>query len=758
VRLAAITAPARAALAVAGHELRGYARAPAAWGIATLFLAVQGIGFAGQVSALSNPKRPAPLGAVLEGFFAGNLLTWSLGLAVIALVAMRALAEHRRAGTWETTLTAPVGEAEVIVGKWIAGSLYHAALWVPTALYLVVVARYRPDGASWDTGPVVGAYLAVVGFGAALLAVAMAAAAFTPEPLTAGGVAYAALLLLFLVGELGSLAPGFAADHPTMAGVLDAVSVRARIADLARGEVTLAAVALAVGLAAVGLSLATAAAGLGRRRARDVWARVLATALVAIIAVELGAAARRWPGALDLTARRANTIEPATLAALARIDGPVQLTIVRPTLGGLEPIFAEAERVSRRIAAADPRVRVRVLDPATTAGGLPAIVRESGLAANDLAASGAIAVEASGRHRVIDLFDLAAFAPGQGAAPGRDVAPVVTRLSVESELVARLHELADDRPLVACHTTGHGELGMAVDPTTAELSALADRLRGDGGRLEPLETVAVGVPPACSVLIVGGPIAPLAGAEAMAVEAYLAGGGGLVLLAAVRPDGGELPPTGLEPVVEPYGIAIQDAVAVDPSLALDTPGTFRAIDTYGDAGPAAVIADGFAKRRATVWLVPRALTLSAPAVALVSTTAAGWGERGWREPPPAKDAGDVRGPVAFAAASERGAGRVVVIGSAESLSSAVAPGASAADLFAARALRWAAHRDQPRVELPDKTPEQIRLVMTSGERNAVIALCTGGVPLAFGGLGALLAWRRRRAGRAGERAETERAA
>ena len=44
---------------VAAHELRGYLRAPAAWGIATLFLAVQGIGFAGQLAVLSDPVRPA---------------------------------------------------------------------------------------------------------------------------------------------------------------------------------------------------------------------------------------------------------------------------------------------------------------------------------------------------------------------------------------------------------------------------------------------------------------------------------------------------------------------------------------------------------------------------------------------------------------------------------------------------------------------------------------------------------------------------
>ena len=142
------------------------------------------------------------------------------------------------------------------------------------------------------------------------------------------------------------------------------------------------------------------------------------------------------------------------------------------------------------------------------------------------------------------------------------------------------------------------------------------------------------------------------------------------------------------------------------------------------------------------------LAVTAPAVPLVSTTAAGWGEPRWREPPPVLDAGDPPGPVAIVAAAEQpGHGRVVVVGSAESLSSAVVQGASAGDLLAAHAIRWLAGRDQRAVELRDKTPEQLRLIMTAGERRAMIALCAGGVPLGFGGLGALLAWRRRRRAR-----------
>jgi hypothetical protein len=422
------------------------------------------------------------------------------------------------------------------------------------------------------------------------------------------------------------------------------------------------------------------------------------------------------------------------------------LTIVRPILAELEPVFAEVERVVRRIAAARPAVSIRVLDPATASGGVPEIARDAGGAEVDLAGSGALVVELGDRRRVIDLFDLASFAAAP-ARPDRDVPrpapgppPVVTRLSVEAEIVARLRELADPRPLVVCATTGHGELGFHFDAAVAELSVLAGRIHRDGGRIEQVASLAAGVPAACSVVLIAGPTTALPPADALATERWLDTGGGLLVLAAARPDGGELPATGLEPVLARYGIELVDAVAVDAGLALDTPGALRVIDTYAEHP----ITAGFARRRTTVWLFPRTVSVEPPAEAIVATTAAGWGERRWRDPPVARDPDDARGPAAIVAVAEQGRGRVAVIGSAESLSSAVAPGASAGDLLALRAIRWLARRDQRPVALRDKTPEQVRLVMTASERELVIVLCVAGVPLGFGGLGVILAWRRRR--------------
>ena len=53
---------------------------------------------------------------------------------------MRLFAEERRSGTIETLLTAPVGNAGVVLGKFAAALVTYVAMWLPTVLYIVVLA------------------------------------------------------------------------------------------------------------------------------------------------------------------------------------------------------------------------------------------------------------------------------------------------------------------------------------------------------------------------------------------------------------------------------------------------------------------------------------------------------------------------------------------------------------------------------------------------------------------------------------------
>jgi hypothetical protein len=387
---------------------------------------------------------------------------------------------------------------------------------------------------------------------------------------------------------------------------------------------------------------------------------------------------------------------------------------------------------------------VRAVDPVAVPGGLAAIARDAGLAPKDLATGGAVIVEVGGRRRVVDIFELARIDVGPGGAP------VVEQLAIERALSGALAALSVTRPLTACMTTGHGELPVAQrDARGADWTAVSDRLRGDGMVVAEVDVTGE-VPPTCTVLVVAGPATPLTPAEALAVQAYVRRGGGLLVAApsrALASGSGALGATGLEGVLAADGLGLPPAIAVDPALAVrELPGALLVIDGYADSP----INAGFARTRPTIWFQPRQVVAGEGAHPLVSATGASWGETDLVSAPPVKQETDLAGPVAVAARGSTH--RVIAVGSAESLSSAIlAGGASAADLWLARAVRHLAALPDPSAEtvsrIAARAPDQVRLVLSAGERRAVIALSVGGIPLTWLIAGGLVVWLRRRRAR-----------
>jgi len=729
------------ALKIAARELLALVRSPIAYVVGVAFLVVQGVQFAALIAQLSDPAQPAPLGAVLEGQFGATWLHWTLQIAIVAALAMRTVAEDRASGTWEVLLTAPVTEAAAVVGKWLAALAFYALLWLPTLAYLAVIAAYAPPGAAFEPGPVAAAYLGELVVGASFLAVGVAASAATRNQIVAAVAAFTALLLVLALGEAAALAPGLVGDG-ALASVARAVSVRGHLAAFARGELPLAPLVIHAGLTLTALSAAIAAARAGRRRRDDVLARVAATALIASCAVLAAILAVRHPRALDVTARGYHTLAAETRAVLARCTEPVTITVVRPAQARFDAIFEAAERAAARMGRAQPLVTVRRLDPALDPARAAEVARDGGLRADQLATGGAVEVVVGGRRRVLDLVELVEL--DEDALRALSVA----RLHVEEAITEVIAGALDATPAVVCVTTGHGELGATATPDGLDASLALDRVRRDGIAVEPLDQLAAGVPASCTVVAALGPT-PLRDAEQAAIAEHVARGGALLVAARSRRDDATaaLAATGLEAVLGGAGLALGDAVVLDPAQRLgDAPPLglrFQVVTTYGDH-PAV---RGFAPLRATAWEMVRPV-IATPRVGIAHAslvTASAEAELvdiGGAVTPRAPGAP----PPALAVWAGGTGGPVVLVGSAESLSSA-APraGRGAGDLLLASLLEALAGRARPDLSLPAEAPPQVRLIMTSGQRRAVFALCIGALPLGFAALGITLGlWRRRR--------------
>jgi len=122
------------------RELKSYFVSPRGYLVLAAFLVLQGIVFYLIVQAFS--REGAPVGSIMQIFLGRNIFFWIFVLLILPVITMGLIAEERRSGTVELLLTAPVTEAQVIGGKYLAAYLYYVSLWVPTLLYPLLLSSY----------------------------------------------------------------------------------------------------------------------------------------------------------------------------------------------------------------------------------------------------------------------------------------------------------------------------------------------------------------------------------------------------------------------------------------------------------------------------------------------------------------------------------------------------------------------------------------------------------------------------------------
>jgi ABC-2 type transport system permease protein len=151
-------------------------------------------------NALALTNNPRLSSDVLESFF-----YFSSGTTMIAgvLLSMRLLAEERQQGTIVLLETAPVGEGQVVLGKYLGAWAFLAII---TLLTIYMPAMIQINGkVSWEQ---IGAgYLGLLSLGAATVAVGTFGSVLARNQLLAvilGAVMLLLLLLGWLLGRVAS--------------------------------------------------------------------------------------------------------------------------------------------------------------------------------------------------------------------------------------------------------------------------------------------------------------------------------------------------------------------------------------------------------------------------------------------------------------------------------------------------------------------------------------------------------------------------
>ena len=122
-----------------------------------------------------------------------------------AVAGIRATADsissEKREGTIGLLLLTDLRGYDIVIGKFLGAWAYYSLLLILTVIYQLILVWLAPP----DIGTVISAYIGLWLLGGAALAVGMLFSAITENQIVAGFLSLAALLILWLTGQAGTL-------------------------------------------------------------------------------------------------------------------------------------------------------------------------------------------------------------------------------------------------------------------------------------------------------------------------------------------------------------------------------------------------------------------------------------------------------------------------------------------------------------------------------------------------------------------------
>ncbi len=298
--------------------------------------------------------------------------------------------------------------------------------------------------------------------------------------------------------------------------------------------------------------------------------------------------------------------------------------------------------------------------------------------------------------------------------------------------------------------SGHGEADID-DTNKSGVSALVKRMDAEGLKAQKLTLAGSGeIPKDAEVVVIAGPSAPLAPGEVALLKTFIEEGGRLlVMLEPVDPSGGDRA-SGLEPMLQEWGIAQDPGLVVDVS-AQKLFGTSPFFPVVFDFG-AHEITKGF--RQQTLFPTAASLTLTSSAnanpVALFKTQAQSWVETTPQVQPIQHDPNEKRGPLVLGAAVTRDTSkkdskradeaRLVVVGDKDFLTNGFITEGGNEDL-ALNSMNWLASQTE-RISIRPRTRDASRVYLSGAQMGGIRFFSTE-LPIAMLALGLAIYFNRR---------------
>ncbi len=241
-------------IAIWERELKSYFVSPIAYVVLAVFLFLSGFFYYSILTAvvqttlmqgsMGGGAQPVDVPGIVTRSFLGTISV--VLLFMIPMLTMGLYAEEKKRGTIELLLTTPVGTLQAVIGKYAASVTFLLIMFAGSGLTISTLFVYGDP--EWK--PLLGGYLGLFLYGAALLALGLFISTLTENQIVSVVVTFGAILVLWLIESLSTGSSGVARD------VLGYMSVIGHLDDFIKGVIDTSHIIFYVTFAFVGLFLA----------------------------------------------------------------------------------------------------------------------------------------------------------------------------------------------------------------------------------------------------------------------------------------------------------------------------------------------------------------------------------------------------------------------------------------------------------------------------------------------------------------------
>jgi ABC-2 type transport system permease protein len=229
------------------RELSAYFLSLTGYIILAAAMFLMGLSFVVLLVNLQQQPTPMP---ITELFYITPFF-WFILLLATPIITMRLFAQEKFSGTFETLMTTPVSDRQVVMAKFSAALTFYVVMWLPLLGCLLLAGRFT-SGAALDPGTLASTFGGIILLGGMLLSFGCCASAVTRSQVIAAIISLVFGVSIFL---LAVLAAQVAPETRWQAQALAALAFFEQMHDFARGVVDTRAVVLYLSLTAFFLFL-----------------------------------------------------------------------------------------------------------------------------------------------------------------------------------------------------------------------------------------------------------------------------------------------------------------------------------------------------------------------------------------------------------------------------------------------------------------------------------------------------------------------